>query len=118
MNDYVERVIGWKPAWPYTYGGDRLLSKRWDYPSGRVDATDDLRMALAQDPDLQLILAHGATDFVTPYMASRIILDQFPPQLLAGRVRQTLYPGGHGFYERTPSRRAFTADVRRLYAAP
>lgn len=117
MNDYVQRILGWKPGAPYTYAGDRLVSKRWDYPSGRVDATDDLRMALAQDPELKLIVAHGATDFVTPYMASRIILDQLPPPLLAGRVRQTLYAGGHGFYERSPSRHAFTADVRALYEA-
>jgi carboxypeptidase C (cathepsin A) len=110
----VTNVIGWKPGSLYRYA-DRTISKKWDYPAGRVDATVDLRNALAIDPKLELIVAHGATDFVTPYLASRIILDQFPPEMTAGRVSLNLYPGGHGFYERPASRAKFRHDVRALY---
>jgi carboxypeptidase C (cathepsin A) len=114
VTDYVTNVIGWRPGLLYRYA-DRTISKKWDYPAGRVDATVDLRNVLAIDPKLELIVAHGATDFVTPYLASRIILDQFPPEMIAGRVSLNLYPGGHGFYERPASRAKFRHDVRALY---
>lgn len=117
MTAYALGELGWRPPAPYRYA-DRTISKqRWEWPYGRVDATGDLRRALALDPELRLLVAHGATDFVTPYLASRIILDQFPPELVARRVDVRLYAGGHGFYERTTSRAALLRDVRALYAA-
>ena len=117
MTAYAMDELGWRPPAPYRYA-DRTISRpRWEWPYGRVDATDDLRRALALDPRLKLLVAHGATDFVTPYLASRIILDQFPPALVAGRVDVRLYAGGHGFYERPASRAALLRDVRALYPA-
>lgn len=116
VTDYVTGTIQWHPGSLYRYA-DRSISKRWNYPAGRVDATDDLRKALAIDPKIKLLIGHGATDFVTPYLASRIILDQFPPAMTEGRTWLSLYPGGHGFYERPSSRLRFREDVRRLYKA-
>lgn len=116
MTAYAMGELGWQPPAPYRYA-DRTISKqRWEWPYGRVDATDDLRRALALDPKLKLLVAHGATDFVTPYLATRIILDQLPPALVAGRIDVRLYAGGHGFYERPASRAALLRDVRALYA--
>ena len=117
MTAYAMGELGWRAPVPYRYA-DRTISKqRWEWPYGRVDATDDLRRALALDPKLKLLVAHGATDFVTPYLASRIILDQLPPELSDGRIDVRLYAGGHGFYERPASRAALLRDVRALYPA-
>jgi carboxypeptidase C (cathepsin A) len=113
--DYVTGTLNWKIEQPYKLR-DRNISKGWDYPWGRVDASEDLRKALALDPKLKLLVAHGATDLVTPWMASRMILDQLPPLGTPGRIQQKLYPGGHGFYERDRTRAAFRADVKALYA--
>jgi carboxypeptidase C (cathepsin A) len=112
--DHVNNTLHWRPDAPFHYA-DRSISKRWQYPSGRVDGSEDLRKALALDPQMRLLVAHGATDFVTPYLASKIILDQFSPVLAGTRVQLKLYPGGHAFYARPASRSAFTADVKALY---
>jgi carboxypeptidase C (cathepsin A) len=114
MTQHVVAELGWRPPFLYTVN-DGSIAKGWDYPWGRVDATDDLRAALAIDPAMRVLVAHGATDFVTPWLASRIIFDQMPPALLGSRVERKLYAGGHGFYERAASRKKLRADVRRLY---
>jgi carboxypeptidase C (cathepsin A) len=114
MTRHVVSELGWRPPSLYTVN-DGSIAKRWDYPWGRVDATDDLRAALAIDPAMKVLVAHGATDFVTPWLASRIIFDQMPPAMIGGRVERRLYAGGHGFYERAASRKRLRADVRRLY---
>jgi carboxypeptidase C (cathepsin A) len=114
ITQHVLTELGWRPPLLYTVN-DGGIAKKWDYPWGRVDATDDLRAALAIDPDMRILVAHGATDFVTPWLASRIIFDQMPPALLGSRVERKLYAGGHGFYERAASRKALRADVRRLF---
>jgi carboxypeptidase C (cathepsin A) len=116
VTDYVTGALNWKIDQPYKLR-DRSIAKRWDYPSGRVDASEDLRKALALDPKLKLLVAHGATDLVTPWMASRMILNLLPPLGDPARVQQRLYPGGHGFYERDRTRTAFRADVKALYPA-
>ena len=59
--------------------------------------------ALAADPRLQVLVIHGLYDIVTPYFASKMILDQMPPAL-AGRARLLALPGGHMFYTRDASR--------------
>jgi carboxypeptidase C (cathepsin A) len=116
VTDYVTGALNWKIDQPYKLR-DRSIAKRWDYPSGRVDASEDLRKALALDPKLRLLVAHGATDLVTPWMASHMILNLLPPLGDPARVQQRLYPGGHGFYERDRTRTAFRADVKALYPA-
>ena len=52
---------------------------------------------------------------VTPYLASRYVLDHLPPIGDPSRTRLLLYRGGHMFYLRDGSRAAFRGDVQRLY---
>ena len=71
-------------------------------------ALSELRQALALDPKLRVLVAHGFTDLVTPYFASQLLLNQLPdlgPER-AGRASQ-VYGGGHMFYTRDGSRQAF-----------
>jgi carboxypeptidase C (cathepsin A) len=67
------------------------------------------------NPSLEVLVAAGYADLVTPYFAYRYLLDQLPP--LAGAVPVTFraYLGGHMLYMRPGSRRALAADVRALY---
>jgi carboxypeptidase C (cathepsin A) len=57
------------------------------------------------------------TDLVTPYLASRFLLDQLPTLGDAARVGLTLYPGGHMMYLRAASRARLHEDARALYRA-
>src|SRR5260370_30117048 len=93
------------------------VNGQWNWGRGRVgpEVVDDLRNALAADRDLHALVAHGASDLVTPYFGTQLILDQMPVFGSADRLKLTVYGGGHMFYSRDPSRRAFREDVQALY---
>jgi carboxypeptidase C (cathepsin A) len=52
---------------------------------------------------------------VTPYAASRYVLDHLPPIGDPSRTQLSLYRGGHMFYIDPESRKAFTADAKKFY---
>jgi carboxypeptidase C (cathepsin A) len=52
---------------------------------------------------------------VTPYGASRYVLDHLPQIGEASRTQLQLYRGGHMFYIDAGSRKAFNGDVRTFY---
>lgn len=113
--DYYGRELNWRPETPY-----RLLNgevaRRWRYPEGQTPAesVSDLRSALALDKRLKALVVHGATDVVTPYFASKLVLRQLPAWVGEDRARLEVYPGGHMFYSRVQSRQRFSAAVRAL----
>lgn len=119
MTDLYRRVLGWRiDDQPY-----RLLnndvSNRWDWGRGRSapQVVDDLRQVLSLDPRLRVLVTHGATDLVTPYFESQLILEQLPVFGSPDRVKLAVYGGGHMFYDRDVSRRALRADAEALFRA-
>jgi carboxypeptidase C (cathepsin A) len=108
--------LKWRVDQPYRLLNEEVNSQ-WNWGRGRSgpEVVDDLRNALAADRDVQALVAHGASDLVTPYFSTQLILDQLPVFGSADRLRLTVYGGGHMFYTRDPSRRAFRADVQTLY---
>jgi carboxypeptidase C (cathepsin A) len=60
------------------------------------------------------LVGHGLFDLATPYFGSKIRLDQLPAYGSADRVKFVVYPGGHMFYSREASRRAFRAEAEAL----
>jgi carboxypeptidase C (cathepsin A) len=70
---------------------------------------------LAFIPSFRLLIAHGYADMVTPYSASRYVLDHLPPMGDPSRTQLLLYRGGHMFYTDAESRRAFSADAKAFY---
>ena len=73
-----------------------------------------MRQALALDPKLRILVAHGFTDLVTPYFASQLLLNQLPDFGPERRAALQVYGGGHMFYTRDGSRQAFRTDAERL----
>ena len=63
---------------------------------------------------MRAVIAHGATDLVTPYFESQLILQQLPTFGDPDRLRLAVHPGGHMFYLRGDSRSAFRDDGERL----
>ena len=74
-----------------------------------------MRTALALDPHLSVLIAHGLFDLVTPYMATQLLLDQVPDAGIAERIHLSVYPGGHMFYTNDASRAAFRDEAAQLF---
>ena len=115
--NYARNELGFKTEMTYELLADGVNGK-WDWGKGgrmTVNADDDIRQLLATDPAFRLFIAHGYSDLVTPYAASKYIVEHLP-RTLAGRVTFKVYRGGHMLYTRADSRAAFTADARAFYA--
>lgn len=113
--DLTTRKLNWRPDGSY-----RLLNgeveKAWDFGRGisPAQSTSQLREILALDPKLKMLVGHGLFDLATPYFASKILLDQLPAFATPQRVKLVVYPGGHMFYSRDASRRAFRAEAESM----
>jgi len=113
--DLTTRILNWRPDGSY-----RLLNggveRAWDFGRGisPPESTSELRETLALDPKLKVLVAHGLFDLATPYFGSKILLDQLPAYATPERVKLVVYPGGHMFYSRDTSRRAFRAEAEAM----
>jgi carboxypeptidase C (cathepsin A) len=87
---------------------------RWGRGRGQPESVSEMRQALALDPKLRVLIAHGFTDLVTPYFASQLLLNQLPDLGPERRATLQVYGGGHMFYTRNGSRQAFRADAERM----
>lgn len=115
MLDLYGERLKWRPAVRYFLSNGSVNSS-WNFGQrSPPQAIDDLVQSLALDPSLEVIVAHGLTDLVTPYFESRLLIDQLPPFVTPDRVRLLTYGGGHMFYSREASRVAFRRDVAGLY---
>ncbi|MDQ6646913.1 MAG: peptidase S10 [Pseudomonadota bacterium] len=115
MVNFVTQTVGWKVngrynALNYTVG--RLWHEDDDARNGSVS---QLRQAVANDPHLRVLIAHGWDDLSCPFMVSLLAVDQMPAMGDPTRVQVKEYPGGHMFYARPDSQALLTADVKTLY---
>ena len=111
--DLITNQLGYKADGRYN-----LLSyevnRAWDWDKGDA-ASADLRKAIAIDPKMAVLIAHGMDDLSCPYFISRLVIDQMPSFGRPGRVQLALFPGGHMFYSRPASGAAFRQTARALY---
>jgi len=117
MVHFVTQTVGWKVDGRYnalSYEVNRLWHEDDDAQEGSVK---ELRQAVANDPGLRVLIAHGWDDLSCPFMVSVLAVDQMPAMGDASRVQVKEYPGGHMFYARPDSQAALTADVKQLYGA-
>jgi len=123
MATYMADTLGLHTDLTYRVASSEI-ARQWNWRSGLgggsgyVGAADSLREALAANPQLRVIIAHGMTDLVTPYLTSRYVIGHMPPSLINGRVTLSLYAGGHMMYLRADSRARLHEDAAKLYAAP
>ncbi|APT31813.1 hypothetical protein MCBMB27_02522 [Methylobacterium phyllosphaerae] len=116
MLDLYARTLKWPVANMRYELLNNAVNRGWSWGSGRQapEVLSNLQGTLALDGHLRVLVAHGFTDLVTPYFASKLLLAQVPAYS-AGRLSLAVYPGGHMFYTRPDSRAAFKADVERMY---
>ncbi len=117
MADWITRVVGWKTTARYNalsydvnqqWTRDRVLER---------GSTSDLRQAVAADPKLRVLIAHGWDDLSCPFMGSVLTVDEMPVMGDPKRVSVREYPGGHMFYTRPGSQAQFLKDVEAMVAA-
>jgi len=115
--DYVRGELGYATIRPYI-PLNLEANAAWDNNSP-LGTPDDVGIALAQNPDLKVLVVHGYQDLVTNYFLSRYVLEQ-STRAPGARARLFFgtYLGGHMFYLRKDSRAEFSADVRSFFAGP
>ena len=100
MVDFVTRTVGWKTEARYN-ALSYEVNNQWDRSTDlRVGSVPDLRMAVAADPKLRVLILHGWNDLSCPFMGSILSVDQMPLMGDPNRVQVHEFPGGHMFYTR------------------
>ncbi|MDE0119067.1 MAG: hypothetical protein OXM55_03565 [Bdellovibrionales bacterium] len=82
----------------------------------QIGATDDLRYAMAMNPQMKVFICHGVFDLVTPYFSSeRVIQLMNLPEPLKKQISFQVFHGGHMFYTWTYSRQFFKSRMNEFY---
>jgi carboxypeptidase C (cathepsin A) len=120
---YARHELGYQSEMTYTLLNEEV-NRRWEWNGSRggdsralSSVSGDMRDLLSVIPGMRMLIVHGYADALTPYGASRYVIDHLPPGLAGGRVDLKTYAGGHMFYTRTASRQAFAVDAGAFYAA-
>lgn len=113
MVDFDTRVVGWKADARYN-ALSFAVNAAWDDAKLDDKPVTELRKAIANDPNMAVMIAHGYNDLSCPYFGSKLILEQMPRYGSDQRVELHVYPGGHMFYARPASDAAFKQDARAL----
>ena len=106
--------LQWRPDAMYRLWNP-AVNRQWDWGHSPPQAMSALRNALAVDPHLKVLIAHGIFDLVTPYFGTQLLLDQVPASLTAGRLVFSVFAGGHMIYTNDASRAAFRGEAVRMY---
>lgn len=117
MTRLIIEKLGWQVGDARYVALNDQVSHQWDFGrAGRLnaEAVSDVRDALASDPRLELVVVHGLVDLVTPYFATKLMLDQLPAFGNAERIRLLTLQGGHMLYIQDAARRALRDAARRL----
>jgi carboxypeptidase C (cathepsin A) len=117
MVDFVTRVVGWKTEARY-HALSYDVGSNWERDGAalRAGAVPDLRQAVAADPKLRVLIAHGWNDLSCPFMGSVLTVDQMPVMGDPTRVTVHEYPGGHMFYSRPESLASLRKHVQDMFA--
>jgi carboxypeptidase C (cathepsin A) len=122
FNAYVRDELNFKTDLRY-HLLNRDVARRWawrgrDRDQGYIGVADDLKTALSANTSLRVLIVHGRYDLVTPYFASRYVIDRMDlDPALARNLTLEVYEGGHMFYTHAKSRRVFRDHAERLFAA-
>ncbi len=109
--DLITNQVGYKVQARYNLLS-YAVNAAWDRDTSDSPASD-LRRAVAADPKMGVIIAHGMDDLSCPFFTSRLIIDQMPA--FGSRVHLRLYAGGHMFYSRPASAAQFRRDAIAMY---
>ena len=116
---YAQDELGFKTDMTY-----QLLNReargKWDFGTrptrqGYAGVLDDIQEARASNRALEVFIATGYTDLITPYLAPAYLVNQLTPLEGARPIEVETYTGGHMLYLRPETRRALKVDVEAMY---
>jgi carboxypeptidase C (cathepsin A) len=102
----------------------RLLNRearnKWDFGTsatrqGYAGAIEEVQEARSANRALEVLIAGGYTDLITPYLASSFLVGQLPSLPRAAPIQVKTYAGGHMLYLRPESREALKQDAKAMY---
>jgi len=119
LMEYIHSDLG--VTWDRTYlaPADEQLDKLWRFrtvPDGEsyepmfVNTARDLAFALRHNPSLNVLVASGYYDLVTPFFDAEYTLNRH--DILAEQLTFKYYRGGHMMYLNEPSRTQLLEDTR------
>lgn len=117
MVRYLRQTLGYRTDLRYELL-NRAVNHHWDWQDGGGDqpsVLEDLRQAVALDPQLRIRIAQGLTDLVTPYLCARFIIAHLPTVQAVSPIELDLYPGGHMMYWRPDMRARLKENAAKLY---
>ena len=122
FQSYANGELGYRTEQPYRVLA-RDVSRGWDWNAAQGEGGLGIALSSLQDtllllPHTRVFVATGLYDLVTPYFATRWLLDQLSiPQAVRGRIDLRTYEGGHMMYLRPRVRAALAADAAPIFAA-
>ncbi|ACB95554.1 S10 family peptidase [Beijerinckia indica] len=123
MADLIAHRLNWPIEARYEILNDNV-NRQWNWNPDRghahaqAESLSDLKHVMALDPRLRVLVIHGLSDIVTPYFASKLLLDQVAPMGDPDRLRLSVYPGGHMLYLEETSRAKLREDAAKLITGP
>lgn len=123
FEQYAATFLGYRSDLKYN-ALSRRVSSHWNWQGAKEGGGLGLAMAalqadLLEHPRTRVMIVNGRYDLVTPYLASRWLVDQLQiPAAERADIRLAVYPGGHMMYMRPSSRAALARDAAALYGAP
>ena len=116
---YAQEDLGYKTDESFELL-NRKISASWDFGTsptkqGYAGVLDDIQNARAANRNLEVLIASGYTDLITPYSVPAYLVGQLPPLKGASPIEVRNYAGGHMLYLRPPSRRALKKDAEAMY---
>jgi carboxypeptidase C (cathepsin A) len=122
FNAYLAEALGVHTDLPYRVL-PRDVSQQWNWQGERQHGSEGLAMssleaALLGHPGTRVLIVNGRYDLVTPYLASRWLVDQLNvPAAVRAMIQLRVYEGGHMVYMRPDTRSLLARDAAELYGA-
>jgi carboxypeptidase C (cathepsin A) len=118
FNNYAGKELGWKSELNYELLTDKV--RPWNYrpyDNQYVNIAEDLRYAMAINPNLKVLVNNGYYDLATPFYATQYTFSHlgFDPTY-PSRVSMAFYEAGHMMYVRRADREALKANIARFIA--
>jgi carboxypeptidase C (cathepsin A) len=116
---YAQEELGYKTDATYRLLNREVRSK-WDFGTsptrqGYAGVLNDIQDARATNRSLEVLIAAGYTDLITPYLAPAYLVNQLTPLAGASPITIEDYAGGHMLYLRPDSRRALKDDAEAMF---
>jgi carboxypeptidase C (cathepsin A) len=113
VNDWVRRGLKFESDLPYEILTGKV--RPWSYASQQnryLDVAETLRKAIAQNPDLKVMVANGYYDLATPFAATNYTFARMQLEpALRSNVSLTYYAGGHMMYIDRAAHRKLHDDI-------